>query len=120
MSKEQPFSVLIQVDALYNNQQRQQRFVQRASENPKKELGTLLRDSLTKKFVEAFLLYYRVEPHTLIGNLRKDERLRLASLLGDGIPLSLIQRRPGDEFVTAGGVCLDEVDEKTGESKICP
>lgn len=120
VSKEQPFSVLIQVDALYNNQQRQQRFVQRASENPKKELGTLLRDSLTKKFVEAFLLYYRVEPHTLIGNLRKDERLRLASLLGDGIPLSLIQRRPGDEFVTAGGVCLDEVDEKTGESKICP
>lgn len=29
-------------------------------------------------------------------------------------------RRPGDEFVTAGGVKLEEVDAMTLESKICP
>lgn len=36
------------------------------------------------------------------------------------IPLSLIGRRAGDEFVTAGGVELDEVDPSTMQSKICP
>jgi predicted Rossmann fold flavoprotein len=34
--------------------------------------------------------------------------------------LSLVGRGAGDEFVTAGGVNLSEVDGKTMESKICP
>lgn len=34
--------------------------------------------------------------------------------------LTIIERTPGDEFVTAGGVKLSEVDSKTMESKICP
>lgn len=29
-------------------------------------------------------------------------------------------RRPGDEFVTAGGVSLEEVDAETMQSTICP
>lgn len=37
-----------------------------------------------------------------------------------GIPLTVIQRGAGDEFVTAGGVPLSEVDPSTMESKICP
>lgn len=36
------------------------------------------------------------------------------------IPLSVIQRGAGDEFVTAGGVALSEVDPSTMQSKICP
>jgi predicted Rossmann fold flavoprotein len=37
-----------------------------------------------------------------------------------GIPLEVVGRGAGDEFVTAGGVSLDEVDPSTMESKICP
>jgi len=36
------------------------------------------------------------------------------------IPLNIIDRRAGDEFVTAGGVDLAEVNPSTMESKICP
>lgn len=36
------------------------------------------------------------------------------------IPLSVVQRGAGDEFVTAGGVHTDEVDPRTMQSKICP
>jgi len=36
------------------------------------------------------------------------------------IPLTIIDRRAGDEFVTAGGVDLAEVNPSTMESKICP
>ncbi len=36
------------------------------------------------------------------------------------IPLNVVQRGAGDEFVTAGGVQLLEVDPTTMESKVCP
>jgi predicted flavoprotein YhiN len=36
------------------------------------------------------------------------------------VPLTVVGRRPGDEFVTAGGINLSEIDAKTLESKICP
>ncbi len=36
------------------------------------------------------------------------------------IPLAVIQRGAGDEFVTAGGVALSEVDPRTMQSNICP
>jgi predicted flavoprotein YhiN len=36
------------------------------------------------------------------------------------MPLHAIGRGAGDEFVTAGGVELSEVDPKTMQSKICP
>lgn len=36
------------------------------------------------------------------------------------LPLKIIDRRPGHEFVTAGGVNLKEVDSSTMQSKICP
>ena len=34
--------------------------------------------------------------------------------------LNVIGRRPGDEFVTAGGVALNEIDLRTMQSKRCP
>lgn len=36
------------------------------------------------------------------------------------MPVSVTGRSPGDEFVTAGGVSLKEVDSKTMGSKLCP
>lgn len=36
------------------------------------------------------------------------------------VPLTVTGRRPGDEFVTAGGINLSEIDPETMESKICP
>lgn len=49
---------------------------------------------------------------------KKDRRRAVAWL--KGIPLHVVQRGAGDEFVTAGGVALDEVDPKTMQSKLCP
>jgi hypothetical protein len=46
--------------------------------------------------------------------------LRLAVNWLKAIPLQITGRRAGDEFVTAGGVNLKEVDPKTMQSKICP
>lgn len=41
-------------------------------------------------------------------------------MLGEGIVMTLMERRPGDEFVTAWGVHTDEVFAESMESKKIP
>lgn len=120
ISKDQPYQVNLQLDASRGFDQRLQQFTERAVTTPKKELGNLLRQGLVKKVVDAILAHFGYDPHLPIGNLSKLQRGALARLFGDGIPLELIQRRPGDEFVTAGGVSLDEIDPQTGQSRKVP
>jgi predicted Rossmann fold flavoprotein len=47
------------------------------------------------------------------------DRRKMADLIRN-LPLNIVGRGVGDEFVTAGGVDTQEVDSKTMESKICP
>lgn len=87
--------------------------------SPKKRLSTILSESpLPKRFAAAFV--QRFASDIAIGVLSKKDRQYLSGLLWNGIPLACIKRRPGDEFVTAGGVSLKEVDSSTLESKIAP
>jgi len=53
------------------------------------------------------------------ADISKKELTRVSMYLKE-LPLRIIGRGAGDEFVTAGGVELTEVDPKTMESKICP
>jgi len=90
-----------------------------AVRSPKKQLSTMLAESpLPKRFAAAFVQRYSKD--IPLWQVSKDERKTIASLLWYGIPLVCIQRKAGDEFVTAGGVSLDEVDSSTLESKVSP
>lgn len=53
------------------------------------------------------------------GEMSKRDLRRIVEWI-KGIPLHAISRGGGDEFVTAGGVSLEEVDSRTMESKKCP
>ena len=53
------------------------------------------------------------------GEISKQELFKVASWLKN-VPLTITSRRAGDEFVTAGGVSLEEVDPSTMGSKVCP
>ena len=73
------------------------------SSHPKKLITNILTEKLPRRFVEALILHYF--PHvttTFVGSISKGDREKISHLLGDGIPLTLLERRPGDEFVTAG------------------
>lgn len=48
------------------------------------------------------------------------ELKREIALLIQQFPLTIIGKSPGEEFVTAGGVPLSEINPNTMESKICP
>jgi predicted Rossmann fold flavoprotein len=87
--------------------------------HPKKLITNILAEKLPRRFVELFVREYC--PHietTYPVSIARVDREKIARLLGDGIPMTLTERRPGDEFVTAGGVNTDEIDPETMESRI--
>ena len=72
------------------------------SEHPKKFITSLIAERTPRRWAEAFVAQYC--PHlkdTFVSSIPKKDRQEIANLLGRGIPLTLMARRPGDEFVTA-------------------
>ncbi len=87
--------------------------------HPKKLITNILSEKLPRRFAELFVREYC--PHietTYPVSIARIDRAKIAELLWIWIPLTLTDRRPGDEFVTAGGVSTDEIDPETMESKI--
>ena len=119
VSAESPLSLRVQPLSEMNYDSRNE-YLLSESQTSKKELLTTLAHWLPKRFCEGLLAECELQSHKPISQLSKKDRLRLADQLGNWIPLSLIQRRPGDEFVTAWWVNTDEIDPETLESTICP
>lgn len=87
--------------------------------HPKKLLINILSDLLPRRFVEWFIQEFISHiADTFPVSISKTDRENISKLLGNGIPITLIERRPWDEFVTAWGVNTDEIDSETMESKI--
>lgn len=87
--------------------------------HPKKLITSILSERLPRRFVDAFVTeFFSQISDTFVASISRTDRERISDLLGNGIPMTLIWRRPGDEFVTAGGVNTDEIDPETMESKI--
>jgi len=120
ISSENPHTVHIIPFADRNVERRISRFNAKANEESKKQLSTILGQEFTKRRIDAFLEAFHISGTTMMSNISREERKTLSKLLGDGFPLTLIARRPWDEFVTAGWVETSEVDSKTMQSKLCP
>ena len=87
--------------------------------HPKKLITSILSEKLTRRFAESIIdTYFAHIRETFVGSIGKWDRLALAKLLWDGIDITLLERRPGDEFVTAGGVDTSELDSETMQSRI--
>lgn len=87
--------------------------------NAKKDARNILGSMLTKSFAEAACKETNVPAKANGADLTKEQIRTLAGWL-KAIPLHVVGRGAGDEFVTAGGVDLKEVDPSTMESKIRP
>lgn len=87
--------------------------------HPKKTITTILSEKLPRRFAEWLVkeFFWHIE-ETYVSSISRKDRESLAWLLGKWFPITLIERRPGDEFVTAGWVSTDELDAETMESKI--
>jgi predicted Rossmann fold flavoprotein len=118
ISPENPFTIKLVLlkdtltDACFTDLQKL--FIQ----SPKKQIDNILGSLFPSRFIETLLLLQNINPQKKANEISKKEIRKLADTFTNGFELTLVNRMPGDEFVTAGGVSLLEVDGKTMESKI--
>ncbi|MBP9762535.1 aminoacetone oxidase family FAD-binding enzyme [Patescibacteria group bacterium] len=93
--------------------------IERIAETPKKNLPNGLTGLVPKSLTEILCRENGLSLEKHAGEFSKKELMQVAHWLKN-IKLQVIARGPGDEFVTAGGVDLKEVNPSTMESKLCP
>ncbi len=86
---------------------------------PKKTVRSVLGQFVPKSLVDIVAESHSITPQRRAAEIGKKDLLRVATWL-TAIPLTIIGRSAGDEFVTAGGVETIEVDGETMESRVCP
>ena len=89
------------------------------SQNSKKNLVNILNLFLPKSLCETLCFVYGLNAEKKGAEISKDDRKKMVRMMCE-IELNVVGRGAGDEFVTCGGVELDEVNGSTMESKICP
>lgn len=96
-----------------------ERLMAAITNHPKKSIANVLDILLPKSLVQVVCQETGVSSDRRANEVSKKAVAEIITWLKN-IPLTVIGRDAGDEFVTAGGVSLDEVDPSTMESKISP
>jgi hypothetical protein len=86
------------------------------NDNGKKTILNILKQKLPERLSRTILEQLKIDPNLNAAEISAADRKKIVA----GLPITLISRRPGDEFVTAGGVDLTEVEDKTMQSKLVP
>ena len=95
-------------------------FINFKEKNPKKTIGQSKIYNVTNRFWNSLLVYSKIDSEKQISNISKKEMKILAGNLCE-MKLQVDGKSTfKDEFVTAGGVDLKEVNFKTMESKVIP
>lgn len=116
--REHPLEISIDLFPEETMEQLRTRVTEATIQTPKKQFENVL------SFIIPKSLAHIVVRETSIGEKRANE-LSKADMLAvvtwlKNIPLHIVARGAGDEFVTAGGINLKEVNPKTMESLLCP
>jgi predicted Rossmann fold flavoprotein len=90
-----------------------------ANKNGKKSPVNFLDIFLPKSLSVVFAKILDIDPTLKVAQLKKEHLSAILELI-QNFTVTVIGRGAGDEFVTAGGVSLEEVNTNTMASKICP
>jgi predicted Rossmann fold flavoprotein len=115
----QPLAVTIDLFPDELSEELRSRIEQAFKAQPRKSLLNVLGFVVPKSLADIICRELTLLTEKHAGEVSAKEILSISSWL-KAIPLTVIGRGAGDEFVTAGGVDLKEVDPSTMESKICP
>lgn len=86
----------------------------------KKNIGSFSPFDLSKKLWNKLLIYSEIEPQKIWSDLTKKEIFTLCETLTNQTFIINGKSTFKEEFVTAGGVALNEINFKTFESKLFP
>jgi len=92
---------------------------QKIIQEGKKRVVNIIDQFLPKSLAVKILENLNINLDKKFCELSKKEINKIVENLKN-LPLTVIGRRAGEEFVTAGGIDLKEVNPQTMESKICP
>ncbi|NBX49974.1 NAD(P)/FAD-dependent oxidoreductase [bacterium] len=118
-TKEQPLAITIDLFPHASFDELKKDLEELVQQNPKKLFENVVGMGVPNSLAEIALEEMHIDRAKHANEISKKELNKVCGWL-KAIPLSVIQRGAGDEFVTAGGVDTDEVDPRTMESKICP
>jgi predicted Rossmann fold flavoprotein len=115
-----PIKILLSVDADKNSVDRHHILLQASKEYPRKQISTILKQYIPDRVVETW-------NQQVFAGILSQEIWLMSKIIREkivekltGREFIIIGRRPGDEFVTAGWISLNEVDHKSMMSKILP
>lgn len=94
-------------------------FKKQITEHPKKNFKNTIHTVVPKSVAEVVCTELKIDGEKRNAEVSKHELEIVAEWIKQ-VPLSVIGRGAGDEFVTAGGVNTNEVDPRTMESRITP
>lgn len=86
---------------------------------PRKDFKTTLHSYIPRSLLEILEKEFSLALHKNNAEMSNKE-VQLAIDLLKRLPLHIVGRGAGEEFVTAGGVKLEEVNPRTMESFVCP
>lgn len=87
--------------------------------HPNKKFANTLDNFLQKSFADAICIEVNIGLNKVNSQVPKKNLNHVVEFLKN-CELTISGNIPGEEFVTAGGISLNEVDSKTMESKKCP
>jgi predicted Rossmann fold flavoprotein len=120
ISKDTPHKINLIPIADKSGEQWDEELKKKFQENGARQVHNILSEFFPGRLADTILELASVNLSKKAAELSKQDRKRIVELLSGKLSMNFITRRPGDEFVTAGGVSLSEVDDKTMESKIMP
>lgn len=88
-------------------------------EHPKRSIQNIIATLVPKSLTEKICMLAHVVGNKHGGEINKKEMELIRDTMS-GLPIVVVGRGAGDEFVTAGGVELSDVNPSTMESKITP
>jgi predicted Rossmann fold flavoprotein len=118
-SQGEPLSIVIDLFPDESTNNLYDSFKKNITANPKKNWLNILSILIPKSLAQILNKELSLVDSKRAGEISKKDLTKTISGLKN-IPLNIVGRGKGDEFVTAGGVNLKEVNPATMESKICP
>ncbi len=114
------YRIIIDLKPALSEQQLDARILRDFSESTNRNYINALNALLPKKLVPVVVKLSGVPMQTKVNQVTREQRAKLISVL-KGLTVTILDFRPIDEAViTSGGVCVQELEPRTLQSKLLP
>lgn len=115
---EKGYHLFIDLKPALDTKQLDQRLLRDFEKYSNRNFGNALGDLLPQKLIPVVLMLSGIDPEKKVNLVTKEERKTLLHLL-KGLPLTIVGVTGYQEaVVTSGGICVDEIDPSTMQSKL--